>query len=136
MVLAVARFGPDELAQVMAFDQPIVSGEKVATMEMINDVVNFADSMFERLPQQNYAMVLFVLGCGLGLVGVVRSRKRSALLQKQLDKLSRDVSQLELAENRRLIELLNSSSRPRSQQDATSIVPGEEIDGSGGMTGC
>jgi hypothetical protein len=108
-----------------------VSGGKVATMEIIND---FADSMFERLPQQYYAMVLFVVCCALGLVGVVRSRERSALL-KQLDKLNREVRrlvrELEMAESRRFIGLRNPSSR---QQDATSIVPGKEIDGSDDIT--
>jgi hypothetical protein len=150
-------------------------------METINQIMNFADSMFERLPQQiapinsialaasvivlsvlftapyrlaqifetfalavlgllflfapNYVMVLFVIGCGL--VGAVRSRNRSALLQKKLDKLSRVVHELELAENRRLIELLNSSSPPVSQmhqQEAPSIMPSEKIDGAVGST--
>jgi hypothetical protein len=75
----------------------------------------------------NYAMVLFVFWCGL--VGVVRSRKRSALLQNKLDKLSRTVHELELAESRRLFELLNSSSRSVSrkpQQDTPSITPSEK----------
>ena len=85
-------------------------------MENINDVINFADSIFERLSQQNHAIALFVLWCGLGLVGVTCSRRRAALLQKQLDKLSRDVRQLELAENRRLMELVNSSSRSGSRR--------------------
>jgi hypothetical protein len=93
-------------------------------MEMINDIRNFADSMFERLPQQYYVLVLFIVCCGLGLVGIIRSRKRSALL-KQLDTLNRDVRrlvrELELAENNR-IGLLNQSPR---QQDATFIVPGK-----------
>jgi hypothetical protein len=142
-------------------------------METINHIINVADSIFERLPEQimpinstalaasviilsvlftapnrptqivrtialasigvlvlfapNYAMVLFVLWCGL--VGVVRSRKRAALLQKKLDKLSRAVRELELAENRRVFELLNSSSRPVSrehQQDAPAITPSEK----------
>ena len=81
-------------------------------------------------------MVLFVIWCGLGLVGVVRSRKRLALLQKQLDKLNRDVRWLELAASRRFLGLLKSS-RPGSgmhQQDATSIVPDKEIDSSGDIT--
>ena len=126
MVLAVVRFGPERTGH--GIDN--VSGRKVAAMEIINDVINFAASMFERLPQQYYAMVLFIVCCGLGLVGVVRSRERSALL-KQLEKLTRDVRELELAESRRFIGLLNPSSR---QQDATSIVRGKEIDGSDDIT--
>lgn len=72
-----------------------------------------------------YAMFLFVLGCGA--VGVLRSRKRFANLQKQVDNLSRVVHELELAENRRLIQLLNSS--PASQEEAPSILPSEAIQG-------
>jgi hypothetical protein len=109
---------------------------KVAPMEKINDVINFAGSMFEHLPQLNSAMALFALWCGLGLVGVIHSRKRSSRMQKQLDKLGRDVRQLELqlelAENRRLMELLNSSSCSGSRmhkQDASSIIPAEERNG-------
>jgi hypothetical protein len=154
---------------------------KGTAMETINQIMNFADSMFERLPQQvtpinstavaasvivlsvffttpnrlaesfgtialamigilvlfapNYAIVLFVIGCGL--VGIVRSRRRSALLQKQFDRLSRVVHELDMAENRRLIQSLNSPSpsvaRMR-QQDAPSILPGERIDDVAGST--
>jgi type VI protein secretion system component VasK len=141
-------------------------------METINHIVNSADMMFDRLPQQitpiiltalvasviilsvlftvqnrlvqtfgtiaffaaigvlilsapNYAMVLFALWCGL--VGVVGSRKRSDLLQKQLDKLRGDVRELELAENRRFLQLINSRPRRRKhQQDAPSIMPSEK----------
>jgi hypothetical protein len=49
-----------------------------------------------------------------------------SLPAKQLDKLSRDVCQLELAENRRFIDLLKSSSP--YQQDVSSIVPSEKFD--------
>jgi hypothetical protein len=80
-------------------------------MANINDVINFAESIIERLPTQNYAIALFVLWCGLGLVGVISSRRRTALLQKRLDKLSDDVRQLELAEDRRLMDSLNSNKR-------------------------
>jgi hypothetical protein len=119
---------------VRALTNELSQAGKVAAMEKINDFINFADSMFERLPHQTYATALFVLWCGLGLVGVIRCRKRSALLQKQLDNLSRHVHQLELAESRRLIELLNSSSCSRSrlqQQDASSIVPHRERNAAG-----
>ena len=82
----------------------------------------------------NYAMVPFVLWCGL--VGVVRSWKRSARLKKQLDKLSGDVRLLEMAESRRSRELLNSSSHPKRrkrQQEAPSIMPSEKsVDINGG----
>jgi len=72
-------------------------------MQEINDVINFAGSMFERLPTQIYAMALIVLS-GLGLVGVVVSWNKSARLQNQLDELNRDVrqQQLELEETRRI----------------------------------
>ena len=80
-------------------------------MANINDVINFVESIIERLPTQNSAIALFVLWCGLGLIGVISSRRRTALLQKQLDKLSNDVRQLELAENRRLMDTLYSSRR-------------------------
>ena len=141
-------------------------------METINHIISFADSMFERLPQQiapinstalvasviilsvffavpnrlvgtiafatmgilillflPNAMVLFVLWCGL--VGIVRSRKRSALLERKLEELSRAVHELELAENCRFFEVLNSSSRSESrmhQGDAPSIPPSEKTD--------
>jgi hypothetical protein len=78
---------------------------KVVAMQEINDVVNFAGSMFERLPQQIYAMALLVLWCGLGLVGVLLSWNRSARQVNQLDDLIRDVrqQQLELKEIRRIL---------------------------------
>jgi hypothetical protein len=79
-------------------------------MANIDDIFNFAESMFGRLPTQNYAVALFVLWCVLALV-VIPSRKRLSLLQKQIDKLSHDVHLLELTENRRLMESLNSSRR-------------------------
>jgi hypothetical protein len=139
-------------------------------METINQIISFADSMFQRLPQQimpinsmalvsviilsvfftvpnrivetiafttigvlilfapNYAVVLFVLWCGL--VGLGRSRKRSALLEKKLEELGRAVRELKLAENRRFLKALNSSSRPENQmqEDAPSITPSEKTD--------
>jgi len=73
-----------------------------------------------------YAAALFVLWCGLGLVGVVVSRKRSARLQEQIDELRRDVRQLEAEETRRDLEAINLSSRSGSQmhqEDASSIAP-------------
>jgi hypothetical protein len=80
------------------------------TTQKITDVIAFSDSIFERLPLQSYAMALFVLWCGL-FVGVIHSQRRLALLKKQLDELSGNVRQLELAENRLLWELINSGSR-------------------------
>jgi hypothetical protein len=80
---------------------------KVVAMQEINDVVDFAGSMFERLPQQKYAMALLVvLWCGLGLVGVVVSWNRSTRLKNQLNELSRDVrqQQLVLEEARRIFD--------------------------------
>ena len=142
-------------------------------MEAINQVINFADVIFERLPPHitpiestaltvsvvvlsvffaapsrpveivgavalaggfillapNYAIVLFVVGCGL--VGLVRSRRRSVVMQKQLAKIGHAIQQLELAENRRFIQSLNSASPPADQihqQDAPSIMPSEQVD--------
>ena len=74
----------------------------------------------------DYAMVLFVIVCGL--VGLVRSWSMSAQLQKQLDKLSRIVHELELAENRRLIRSFNPPYPPTNpQHDTPSISPSEQI---------
>jgi hypothetical protein len=74
----------------------------------------------------DYAMVLFVIVCGL--VGLVRSWSMSAQLQKQLDKLTRIVHELELAENRRLIRSFNPPYPPTSpQHDTPSISPSEQI---------
>jgi hypothetical protein len=95
-------------------------------MQEINYVISFAGSMFERFPQQIFATALFALCCGLGLVGVVVSRKRSACLQEQIDELRRDVRVLESEESRRCLESLNLSSRSGSQmhqEDASSIAP-------------
>jgi hypothetical protein len=73
----------------------------------------------------DYAMVLFVIVCGL--VGLVRSRNRSARLRKQMDKLTRVVHELELAENRRLLQSLNPPNPQTSpQHDAPSISPSEQ----------
>jgi hypothetical protein len=104
---------------------------KVAAIEKINDVVDFADSIADRLSQQNYATVLFVLWCGLA-VGVVRLRRRSALLQKQLGKLGQDVRRLEFTESRRVMEAMHSRYRSESRtqhQDVPSIVSPEETGG-------
>jgi hypothetical protein len=101
----------DELAQGYDVDSSVVSVGKVAAIANINDVINFAVSIAERLPTQSYVVALFVLWCASGLIGIISSRRRSALLQKQIDKLSHDVRQLEVAESRRLIESLNSSRR-------------------------
>ena len=112
----------------MALTSQFSQAAKVAVIEKINEIVDFADSIADRLSQQNYATVLFVLWCGLA-VGVVRLRGRSALLQKQLDKLGQDVRQLEFKESRRLMEVIHSRSRSESQtqqQDVPSIVSPEE----------
>jgi hypothetical protein len=72
----------------------------------------------------DYALVPFVMGCGL--VGLVRARSKWARLQKQLDKLGRAVHELELAENRRLIEVLNSPSlQIDPRHDGPPISPNE-----------
>jgi hypothetical protein len=106
IALSVLFTGPNRLAQIFG----------TTALAILGVLVLFAP---------DYAMVLFVFGCGL--VGLVRSQKRSAHLQKQLDKLSRVVHELELAENRRLIQLLNPPSPPISRQhDAPSISPSEQ----------
>jgi hypothetical protein len=90
-------------------------------MQEINDVNNFAGSML-----QIYAAALFVLCCGLVLVGAVVSRKRSVRLQEQIDELRCDVRRLEAEESRRDLESINLSSRSGSQmyqEDAASIAP-------------
>jgi hypothetical protein len=95
-------------------------------MQEMNDIVNFAGSMFERFQQQIYATALFVLWCGFGLAGLAVSLKRSARLQEQIDELRRDVYQLEAEESRRDLESINLSSRSGSetqQEDASSIAP-------------
>jgi hypothetical protein len=77
----------------------------------------------------NYTMVLFAIACGS--VGIARSRHRSAVMQKQLDKMRHAIQQLELAENRRLLQSLNSASPSVDrvqQQDAPSIMPSDHID--------
>jgi len=104
---------------------------KVAVIEKINDLVDFTDSIVERLSQQNYALVLLVLWCGLA-VGVVRSRAKLALVQKQLDKLGQDVRQLEFKESRRQMESIHSRSHSEGrtqQQDAPSMISPEESGG-------
>ena len=95
-------------------------------MQMINDVISFARPVLERFPEQIYAAAIFVLWCGLGLVGVVVSRKRSARLQEQIDELRRGVRQLEEEEGRRTVEAINLRSRTGGQvheEDASSITP-------------
>ena len=54
-------------------------------MQAINDVNSLAGSMFDVSRSEIYTAALFVLWCGLGLVGVVVARKRSAHLQEQID---------------------------------------------------
>jgi hypothetical protein len=114
----------------MALASQLSEAIKVAAIETINGVVDFADSIADRLSQQNYMAVLFVLWCGLA-VGVVRLRRRSVLLQTQLDKLGQDVRQLEFKESRRVMEAMHRSrSESRTQQqDVPSIVLPEETGG-------
>jgi hypothetical protein len=108
IALSVFFTAPNRLAQILG----------TIALAIVGALVLFAP---------DYAMVLFVIGCGL--VGLVRSRSSSADLQKQLDKLGRVVHELELAENRRLIQLLNSPSpQANHQHDAPSISPDEKIE--------
>jgi hypothetical protein len=111
IVLSVLSTAPSRLAEIFW----------TVALAMLGVLIFFAP---------NYAMVLFVIGCGL--VGIVRSRHRSAVMRKQLDKMRHAVQQLELAENRRLIQSLNSPSpsvNQMHQQEAPSITPSEQIDG-------
>ena len=65
-------------------------------MQEINDVINFAHSMFERFPQQIVAAALFVLWFGLGFVGVVFSgRDPPAYLGQCQLELAAELSELE-----------------------------------------
>jgi hypothetical protein len=130
-MVSFVRLGPRSTPKEMALASQLSQAVKVAAIEKINDVVDFADSIVDRLSQQNYAMVLFVLWCGLA-VGAIRSRRRLALLQKQLDKLGHDVRQLEFKESRRLMEAIHSRSRfesGRQRQDVPSIISPEETAG-------
>jgi hypothetical protein len=108
----------------MALTSQLSEVVKAATTEKINDVVDFVDWIVERLSQLNYAMVLSVVLFGLA-VGTIRSRRRLALVQKQLDKLAHDVRQLEVRESRRLLEAAHSRYRSQSltqQQDAPAMI--------------
>jgi len=99
---------------------------KVVAMQDINYVIDLAGSMFERFPPRIYATALFVLCCGLVLVDVVVSLKRSACLQEQIDELRCDVRLLESEEGRRMIESINLSSRSgiqMHQEEVSSIAP-------------
>ncbi len=92
--------------------------------EIIDVSNNLAGSMFERFPQQIYAAILFVLWCGLGLVGVVVARKQSAHLQEQINELRRDLRQLEQEEGRRTAEAIRlRSGNQVHEEDASSIAP-------------
>jgi hypothetical protein len=55
-------------------ESQISEAGKVVVMQKIDIIV--ASSTFERLPQQSYAMALFVFWYGLGLVGALVSWKR------------------------------------------------------------
>jgi hypothetical protein len=127
-MVSFVRLVPRSTPKEMALPSQLSEAVKAAAMEKIKAVVDFADLIIERLSQQNYAMVLFVGLCGLTVVAI-RSRRRLALLQKQLDKLGHDVRELELKENHRLMEAIHSSSRSESQtqqQDAPAIISPEE----------
>ena len=63
-------------------------------------------------------LILFVICCGL--VGLVRSRRRLSTIQQRLDKLSRAVQDLELAENRRLIQSAKSSTASLEEDSRSS----------------
>jgi hypothetical protein len=128
-MVSFVRLGPRSTPKEIALPSELSQAIKVAAVEKINDVVDFADLIAVRLSQLNYAIVLFVVLCGLA-VGAIRSRRRLALLQKQLDKLGQDVRQLEFKESRRLMEAIHSSSRSESrtqQQDVPAIISPEEI---------
>ena len=127
-MVSFVRLVPSSTPKEMALPSQLSEAVKAAAMENINAVVDFADLIIERLSQQNYAMVLFVGLCGLTVVAI-RSRRRLALLQKQLDTLAHDVRQLEFKESRRLIEAIHSRSRSESQTqqlDAPAIISPEE----------
>ena len=108
-MVSFVRIGPRSTPKEMALTSQLSEAVKVVAIEKINDVVDFADSIVERLSQLNYAMVLSVVLCGLA-VGAIRSRRRLALVQKRLDKLEHDVRRLEFKESRRLLEAIHSSS--------------------------
>jgi hypothetical protein len=127
-MVSFVRLVPRSTPKEMALSSQLSEAVKAAAMEKINAVVDFADLIIERLSQQNYAMVLFVGLCGLTVVAI-RSRRRLALLQKQLDTLAHDVRQLEFKESRRLMEASHSRSRSESrtqQLDAPAIISPEE----------
>jgi cell division protein FtsW (lipid II flippase) len=74
-------------------------------------------------------MILLAIGCGLA--GLMHYRRQSAMMQRQLDGLSRSVRELELVANRWLIHSLNSPTalKIRVEDRATpSIVPTERGD--------
>jgi hypothetical protein len=127
-MVSFVRPRPRSALKEMALSSQLSEAVKVAAMEKISAVVDFADSLIERLSQQNYVMVLFIGLCGLA-VAAIRSRRKLALLKTQLDKLGQDVRQLELKESRRLMEAVNSRSRSEGQtqqQGAPSIMSPEQ----------
>jgi hypothetical protein len=127
-MVSFVRLGPRSTPKEMALPSQLSEAVKAAAMETINTVVDFGDSIIERLSQLNYVMVLFVGLCGLTVV-TIRSRRRLALLQKQLDKLEYGVRQLEFKESRRQMEVIHSRtlSESRTQQlDVPSITSPED----------
>lgn len=77
----------------------------------------------------SYAMILYVIACGF--IGVARSRRRSFVLQKQIDRLARVVHELELAENARLMQQVGPQSLPpewTSPRAAPAAIAREQLD--------
>jgi hypothetical protein len=127
-MVSFARRGPRSTLKEMALASQLSQAVKATAIEKISDVVDFADSIGDRLSQQSSTTALFVLWCGLA-VGLVHLRRRSALQQKQLEKLGQDVRQLEFNESRRKLELMESRARSESrtqQQDVPSLISPEE----------
>jgi hypothetical protein len=127
-MVSFVRLGSRSAPKELALPSQLSEAVKAAAMEKINTIVDFGDSIIERLPQLDYVMVLFVGLCGLTVVDI-RSRRRLALLQKQLDKLEHGVRQLESKESRRQMEVIYARTLSESrtqQQDVPSITSPEE----------
>jgi hypothetical protein len=66
-MVSFVRLGPRSTPKEMALTSQLSEAVKVVAIEKINDVVDFADSIVERLSQLNYAMVLSVVLCGVNI---------------------------------------------------------------------